>query len=81
MRVRLSGPLRLWVVFSLLWLAVIGAYIIVSYQNVALRDLKNENIPAYDLCWDYRTNDGRKVDRSSFSGEALVQVAELRERH
>jgi hypothetical protein len=28
-----SGLFRLWVVFSVLWLAAAGAFIVVSYQN------------------------------------------------
>ena len=76
-----AGLFRLWVVLSVLWLAAAGAYTVVSYQNVSLPDLKNglmfdDLIPAYEACWDYRTSDGKRVDRSRFSDEALAQVAE-----
>jgi hypothetical protein len=72
MRVRFaSGLFRLWVVFSVLWLAGPGAYIIAGYQNAALHDLKqpvqfDDLIPAYESCWDYRTSDGKQVDVTRF---------------
>jgi hypothetical protein len=31
-------------------------------------------VPEYEHCWDYRTSDGQKVDRSKFSKEALAQL-------
>jgi hypothetical protein len=76
-----AGLFRLWVVFSVLWLAGVGAYTFVAYQDAAPPDLTKGHIfddmlAAYEHCWDYRTNDGQKVDRSRFSNEALAQVAE-----
>ena len=57
-------------------------YIVASYQNVPPHVMKSgqlmfdDLIPAYEHCWDYRTSDGRLVDRRDFSDQALVQVAE-----
>jgi hypothetical protein len=34
-----SGLFRLWVVLTLLWLAVAAAYIVVAYQNAPEHDL------------------------------------------
>jgi hypothetical protein len=82
MRFRIAaGLFRLWVVLSVLWLAGAGAYIIADYQDVALHDLKqpvqfDDLIPAYEDCWDYRTSDGKQVDVTRFSDQALAQVAE-----
>jgi hypothetical protein len=65
MRARVtSGLFRLWVVFSLLWFAAVGAYTVVSYQNVSQHDLVNgrpafdDLIPAYAHCWSsWSSND------------------------
>jgi hypothetical protein len=77
MKVRFAlGLFRLWVVFGILWIAAVGAYTSVSYQNVPLRDLKGQPIifddliPIYEDCWA----SGAKVDRGRFSDEALAQV-------
>jgi hypothetical protein len=82
MKVRFaSGLFRLWVVFGVLWIAAVGVYTGVSYQNVALPDLKGHQIifddlvPIYQDCWDYRTSNGERI-RSGFSDEALAQIAE-----
>ena len=56
MRVRFAaGLLRLWVVFSILWLVGAGAYMIAAYQNTPLPNLKkpvlfDDLIPAYEHC-------------------------------
>jgi hypothetical protein len=82
MRIRFAaGLLRLWVVFSILWLVGAGAYMTAAYQNTPLHDLKqpvlfDDLVPAYEHCWDYKTSDGQKVDVTKFSNEALAQVAE-----
>jgi hypothetical protein len=54
---------------------------IAAYQNTPLPDLKkpvlfDDLIPIYEHCWDYRTSDGQKLDRSKFSDELLAQIAE-----
>jgi hypothetical protein len=80
-----AGLFRLWVVFSILWLAGAGAYMIAAYKNTPLHDLKrpvmfDDLIPGYEYCWDYRTSDGQKADVTKFSNEALARVAECERR-
>jgi len=59
-----SGLFRLWVVFSVLWLAAVGAYTFVSYQDPPQHNLINgrpafdDLIPAYGHCWSrWSSND------------------------
>jgi hypothetical protein len=57
------------------------AHMLAAYQNTPLPHLKqpvmfDDLIPAYEHCWDYRTNDGQRVSVDRFSDEALAQVAE-----
>jgi hypothetical protein len=33
-------------------------------------------IPKYKPCWDYRTNDGRNIDITKLSDDALIRVYE-----
>jgi hypothetical protein len=86
MKVRfVSGLFRLWVVFSVFWLAGAGAYIVAGYQNVALRDLKrpvqnDDFIPAYEFCWDnYRTSGG-KMDIFSDMPEQVAECERTADR-
>jgi hypothetical protein len=82
MRVRFaSGLFRLWVAFSVVWLAAAGAYPALAYQEVVPPDLKNgrmfdDLVPRYEYCWDYRTSDGTKVDRKDMGDSALMLIAE-----
>jgi len=76
-----SGLFRLWVVFSVLWLAGVGAYTFVAYRDAAPPDLTKGHIfddmlPAYEHCW--KTSDGStKVDRDGWIAVgALAQIAE-----
>ena len=76
-----TGFFRLWIVLSVLW--IIGT-VVVTYQiadNVPTRDLTaapsdfDDLLPAYSHCWDYRTKDGRRIDRKDISKELLLLVA------
>jgi hypothetical protein len=81
MRVQVaSGLFRLWVVISIMWLAVAGAYVVVSYQNVEQHDLTKRGMfddltPGYEHCW--RSSYGKKVESTdSISIEDLTRIAE-----
>ena len=88
MNVRVAaGLFRLWVVFSVLWLAAFGTYTVVSYQNAPQHNLINARpmfddlIPAYEDCWSIWSNgdssDGKKLDGEDWVRiEDLPQVAE-----
>jgi len=36
--------------------------------------LFDDLIPKYKPCWDYRTDDGKNIDITKLSDEALVRV-------
>jgi hypothetical protein len=76
-----SGLFRLWVVFSVLWLAAAGAFIVVSYQNAPQHNLIHgqmafdDLIPAYEHCW--RSGDGKTLGPGEFiSDKDFAQIAE-----
>src|SRR5215469_6639126 len=75
-----AGLFRLWVVWSVLWLAAAGVYTVVSYQSAPEHDLTrgpifDDLVPAYEHCW--KSSDGKKVNANErIHIEALTQIAE-----
>jgi hypothetical protein len=78
-----AGLFRLWVVFSVLWLAAAGAITVVSYQDAPRHDLINARpafddlIPAYEQCWSsWRSSDSNgedwvRIDRRPAPGRGM----------
>jgi len=75
-----------WVVASLAWVTCFAVIYGTAYNalpsKVTPSDIKpavgrfDDLIPKYKPCWDYRTDDGRNIDITKLSDEALVRVYE-----
>jgi hypothetical protein len=79
MRVRFAaGLLRLWVVLSVLWLAGVGAYTFIAYQDAPQHDLIPGRITfddmIYEQCW--RAGDGKQLEYDRIGNEDRTRIAE-----
>ena len=81
-----KGLWRLWVVASFVWVICFAVIYGNAYTALPPRatpsDVKpavgpyDDLIPKYKPCWDYRTNDGRNIDITKLSDDALIRVYE-----
>jgi hypothetical protein len=80
------GLWRSWVVASSVWVicfaVIYGNAYTALLPRVTSSDVKravgpfDDLIPKYKPCWDYRTDDGRNIDITKLSDDALIRVYE-----
>jgi hypothetical protein len=75
------GLWRLWLVASLIWVTCFAVIYGSAYTALAPKVKPSvgwfdDLIPKYKPCWDYRTDDGKNIDITKLSDEALVRVYE-----
>jgi hypothetical protein len=81
-----TGLWRLWVVASSVWVICFAVIYFTAYatlpSSVTPSDVKpavglfDDLIPKYKPCWDYRTDDGKNIDVTKLSDDALIRVYE-----
>lgn len=75
------GFFRIWIAFSVLW--VIGTAFVTHEiaEGLQPHDLSSnahpydDLIPSYAHCWDYRTKDGKRIQRKDIADTALLLIA------
>jgi hypothetical protein len=82
MRVRWSrGLRRLWLVASFIWVAFSVVFYGTAYSALPPKvkpslGYFDDLIPKYKPSWDYWTDDGKNIDISKLSDDALVRIYE-----
>jgi hypothetical protein len=82
MRVRWDrGLWSIWLVASFIWVACFVVFYGTAYSALPPKvkpslGYFDDLIPKYKPCWDYRTDDGKNIDISKLSDDALVRIYE-----
>jgi hypothetical protein len=80
------GLWRLWIVASSIWVicfaVTYGSAYAALRSKVTAADVRppigtfDDLIPQYKPCWDYRTADGKNIDITKLSDDALISIYE-----